>query len=264
MTSKLNKKPYDPQILKSLYIDQNKSAKELAVIFGKTKKAIQHWIFNEKLRKQVPVFWDESLIDYKCPIFNYLMGLAATDGCIDSNSFRLSIRLKAYDRQVLDSLSKHFRLSTGVRLYRNNAVADLTLPSKLLVKVAESFNVTKQKTFTLEVPRSFYSDECLRLYMRGVIEGDGSLKINGQGISVRLYCGSEKFVEGLIDLIQNKFNFSVKKKFQKTKDKLYPGFEFGGLNAIVFLEWIYKDYPSFRIERKFERFNTVCKNRMKI
>lgn len=259
-------RPYAPSELRSLYIDLDKTAQELADRYNVSKLTMRRWLQEEGFTKQVKVSWDESLIDETCPIFNYLMGLAATDGYVDLNSYRLSIRLQSYDKKVLDNLSKHFKLSTGVRLYKRGEVADLTLPSKNLINVAASvFNVTRQKTYNLCVPEKFHSEDCLRMYLRGVIDGDGNVRIEGKkSLNIRLYCGSETFVDGLLRLINTQFSYDCKKSYHKCRGKSYPGFTLHGKRSFELALWLYAGLPLFRIERKFEKFEVVYKSRMKI
>ncbi len=251
---------YDLEELKRLYLQESKTAAEIAEILRVTKKAVQHAVNLAGLKKQVPTSWNESKIDKTDPVFNYLMGLTATDGHIDLDAYRLSIRLLVKDRKPLDALAEYLSLSTGVRLYRHDELADLTIPSKLLIQYVETeYKITRQKTFTLETPTRFHDDDCLRMYLRGVIDGDGSLAVypSKRGATVRLHCGADKFVDGLLEFINKRFSYDVKKSFVTVRGTKYPGFHFSGTRALEFLRWLYEGHEAFRIERKFEQFTSV-------
>lgn len=249
----MNTRKYDINLLTNLYLDNNMTAQQIADQLGVTKKAIQHAVNNYGLKKVTKVTFDESKISRECPIFNYFCGLMATDGYIDLNSYRASIRLKSHDSNALSALADHFNISTGIRTYRAGDVSDLTLPSKDLISYLDTnYHIGRQKTFNVSVPDSFYSDDCLKLYVRGVMDGDGSIRKSKTGkVTGRLLCGSELFVDTLLVHLDTKTSTHIKKV---TRSGKYYGFELTQGQSQDILNWMYTGHEEFRIERKYKRF----------
>ncbi len=259
---------YERAVLEQLYTVEGLTAKEVAERLGTTKRAIQHAVYNYELkRKSIKVVLNEAKVDPMLPEFCYFAGLVATDGNIDADSPRVAVRLADFDRDILDTLQTHFETNAPVRVFarrvgRQVPAAELLLPSKHLVKVlADSFCITPNKTNTLRAPKDFHNEDCLRLYLRGVVDGDGSIRVTGKhnkNVDVRLACGSEAFVDDLILLIEQAVQVKVKKTWMTTKSGRYAGFHLGGERGTRFITWLYKGYTEFCIARKKHRAGVVA------
>jgi hypothetical protein len=144
-------------------------------------------------------------------------------------------------------LANYFEFTGEVRLY--NKSYDLTLTSpKLVNELFYHFNVTPAKTKTLKFPNCFFDDICASMFFRGVIDGDGNIR---KDAGVRLYCGSNDFIDGSIAFLKSRFSWNINKTYVRKK---YPGFSLSGTKAKQLLDWMYRYETTYLNERKYERY----------
>jgi transposase len=228
----------------------NQIANELGVSYGRVDRWIEkHGFYGLKTYKNT---CNENRFSFKDPIFCYYAGYVATDGHIDSSTTpRVSIRSSDRCSEILfKNLSTYFEFTGNVRLY--NKSYDLTITSQKLVdELLKYFYITPAKTQTLRFPGYFYNDVCASMFMRGVIDDDGNIKKDG---TVRLYCGSNEFIEGCILFLEARFNWRINKTFVRKK---YPGFSLSATKSKHLLEWIYNYNRTYLLQRKYELYLMV-------
>lgn len=242
--------------LKDLYLNSGLSIKEMLTICNLDRTS-----FYRRLNKlhivrnpTVNVKFDSSKIDPTDPIFSYYVGWIASDGYIDKNNDRVSLRIDSADESVLLKFADHFSLSTGVRRYRTTS--DLTIPSKLLVDcLISNYSIPRRdKTFGLVFPKHL-DVENMRMYLRGLIEGDGCIrKPKRGGIVVSILNASEGFIEALslycinCHKIKCKVSTTTNKKVEGSK-YWYTCFTVDSTEKL--LDFIYTGYDEFRLDRKY-------------
>jgi len=247
----------------NLYVNDNLTPTQISKIANRTPGAIKCLLkINDIISHKpiVPVSWDTTKVDYTNPVFNYYCGLLVTDGFIDDRGNRVSLRLHEKDKDIIIKLGSYF--NRDIKSYYvskfNSYNYDITLTGKYLRNyLSLHYNLHNNKTFTCSMPTTFYDPECLRYYIRGVIDGDGSIRSN----EVRIYCGSETFIEGLILLLNKTLDVNLKKDYiyRDNKTRKYPGFRSNKKDTYTLCNWLYKDYDGWGIERKYKRYKKACK-----
>ncbi|GEA16795.1 hypothetical protein E308F_30410 [Moorella sp. E308F] len=236
------------------YLVKRKSAQQIADELGVKYGRVDRWIAKHGFygKKTYLNSCDETKFNYKNPIFCYYAGYVATDGYVDKNTPRVSIRSNdVCAKGLFENLANYFKFTGEVRQYGKSY--DLTISSpKLIQELYNHFKITPAKTKTLEFPDSFYNEVCERMFCRGLVDGDGNIKNNGD---FRFYCGSEAFIDRFIDFLNKKFNWCINKTYVR---KIYPGFTLTKSKAKLFLNWCYCGYNSFLLSRKYEKFLLVC------
>ncbi|MFD1735421.1 hypothetical protein ACFSCX_02490 [Bacillus salitolerans] len=236
------------------YLIKRKSAyqiaRELDVKYGRVDRWIcNHGFYGLKTFKNT---CNESMFNYKNPIFCYFAGYVATDGYIDIGTTpRVSLRSNdKCSEQLFRMLANYFEFTGQIRLYKKSY--DLTITSQKLVnELNNHFNITNAKTKTLRFPNYFFNDKCASMFFRGVIDGDGNIRKDG---GVRIYCGSNDFMDGSIAFLNTQFNWRVKKTYVSKK---YPGFSLSGLKSKQLLDWVYRYDTTYLLQRKYERYLTT-------
>jgi len=111
----------------------------------------------------------------------YWLGFIAADGCVmDSPRYIMTISLSSRDKCHLIRLKEALESNHNIRNYhgyRDSAMDRLVINSKNLVDDLIKHGIHPRKTHTLEWP-NFLSDELLRHYLRGYMDGDGGLYIH--------------------------------------------------------------------------------------
>lgn len=129
--------------------------------------------------KEVFIYDDKTL--------GYLAGLIAADGSMRQDGFSISITLQKAD---ISSIQAFVQLTTlnhesiPIYIYENYRYgkrcqdqATSVLPLPLLYNHLMEMNITPRKTYTLDPKLDDKSDEFLWYFLRGVIDGDGHIKV---------------------------------------------------------------------------------------
>lgn len=133
----------------------------------------------------------------------YLLGYIATDGCVyeGRDASYIALSLSAKDRDFLVGLiSKLSPMEGSVSsIYEKPKCAQVStrITCKDLMNLCAAMGITPRKTYTLDPKLDDKSDEFLWYFLRGVIDGDGSVANYGVTQMVRVFTASKKFADCL-------------------------------------------------------------------
>ncbi len=138
---------------------------------------------------------------FECPdpVFWYLVGLIATDGCLGKDGRRINITLKEKDHLAKIHKAIGFRGCISKKLGSSGSAAyQLQIGSRVFQDELLAIGLTPRKSLTigaLAVPDAQFNN-----FLRGVIDGDGNIRrwyhpTNGrEQWVVRIYGASEPFI----------------------------------------------------------------------
>ncbi len=197
---------------------------------------------------------------FKCPenIFWYLVGLIATDGCLINNGRRTTITSK--EKLYLEKLKKMLRLTAKISEKRGGfgkALGyDLNIGRKIFYDRLLEIGLTPRKSLTLG--SLMVPDEEFHNFLRGVIDGDGSIRgwrhpgNGGEQWSLRVCSASKLFVHWIAEVVNRLWNVKGKLHEQAPKKERYHTkytLKYGKLAAMVILRKCYRP-GAFALERK--------------
>ena len=145
----------------------------------------------------------------------YLVGLIATDGCLSGDGRHIDITSKEFD--FLKTVKESTRISNRItEKYntKNQKSYHIQIGNKGFYEFLLSIGLTPNKSLTLrniKVPGDFFAD-----FLRGVIDGDGCIRTwihplnKKEQWSLRIYSGSERFINWLKDKIMDYFEVKGK------------------------------------------------------
>ena len=259
------------------FIVNCKTARQIAEEFngeeGITVRQVEYYIDKYKIKRsdmnngkrfKYPI--NESRIDKTNPIFCYFAGLVATDGYCDEKNSRVQLQItNEGSKEVLERIAEYFETKSPVKVRHNNRDKatgrkprnELFLYSEVLLDYLEKeFNIPKgANTFTVGVPNEFHSEDCKRMYLRGVLDGDGNIHKNSGNFS--LSKGSEAFVRGIVKLLSDTVGEEAVKAFTSTNGAggEYPGvFISGRHNNKKFYDFVYSGYEGWYFYDKYNRY----------
>ena len=136
----------------------------------------------------------------------YLVGLITTDGCLSSDGRHIDITSKDFQflQAIKDATGIKNRIGTKYN-GKNQKSFHIQVGNKNLYEFLLSIGLSQNKSLTLgalEIPNQYFSD-----FLRGVIDGDGCIRSwthptnKREQWSLRIYSGSEEFVNWLSDTI---------------------------------------------------------------
>lgn len=250
------------------YIILGKSQSEIAKEVGCTSKNINYYVrkFNLKgIKSKTKYYVNESLIDISNPVFCYLSGLIATDGHIDYKNNRITIRVNNEGSNItLQNILDYFENGLDVASYKTGY--EIRITSKKLIEELKLLNVEgRLKTYTLKFPSEFKNDDCARMYLRGMLDGDGNIHLRKSksipnkytSLTFRIVTASNDYIQGLIDYINERFDFSYEVSIAKVKGVEYPKLEMKALDSLKLLDFIYKGFEDFRFKDKYCRYKLI-------
>lgn len=199
----------------------------------------------------------DKLFNPSDPNIAYIAGLIATDGFLlqDKNSFEIELHGES-ETQLLEDIYNYLDRKAAFRKYGLNF--RLRVSAEGLNQFFESeFNIKSgPKSYHINVPENFYNEDCAKAYIRGCIDGDGSISLTPGIFS--LLSASSDFIAGLHKIILKYSNIDIpirvnhSVKYNRDYYTLAAGP--GAVKKVkLFLDWVYSG-PGFRLERKYMRY----------
>ena len=227
--------------------------KEENVLIRSKKEYTQKFYCNEN-------FFDDIDNENKA----YWLGFFYADGYICNKrkytNYKIGITLSEKDKCHLEKFKKDIEYTGEIKTYANfssysnNPYSRIIITSdKLaisLIKKGCLLNKTKELFFPSQdvVPLKFQKD-----FIRGLIDGDGSLIILRNGEYKISFTGTYEICKGILDYFgyENKINHNPKKK------EFTYYFSIGGKNKLLnFLDQIYENSTIY-LDRKYEIYRKM-------
>ena len=137
----------------------------------------------------------------------YIFGFLLADGSISKRGGDVVVGLAAQDEGLLHFIKKEMKSTRSIYRtepkidkngYKHQSTCYLYLSSQLLVKKLQELGLQKRKTYTDEpfpyVPDAFFPD-----FVRGYLDGDGTIFVGSDKICRIRFIGSPRFIIGLRD-----------------------------------------------------------------
>jgi len=184
---------------------------------------------------------------------SYIFGLILSDGNIAWNPqkgyYSITITASEKDKDHLESI-RNLLSSTKPLLYSSKTKSyRLIVNSKKLCQKLMQLGISPKKSLTLEFPK--IPKNYLRHFIRGVIDGDGSVFYRDRKISpyfcIRISSGSKKFLQKLVKIIKE--NINVNGNIRKI-DKNVHLVEYSCSRGKKLARYIYSDANIF-LKRKY-------------
>ena len=195
----------------------------------------------------------------------YLVGLITSDGCLSSDGRHVDITSKEY--KFLQKIKDTFNLSNKIGTKNRNKINEayyLQISNINFYEFLLSIGLTPNKSLklsNLNIPKDFFVD-----FLRGVIDGDGSLRrwLHPTNLreqwSLRIFSGSPLFIKWLQSTIgkylkcQGRIHSAIR---PERKNFIYT-LKYGKMAARIILEKCYYG-GSFGLDRKIKLANE-CSN----
>lgn len=148
---------------------------------------------------------------------SYWAGFIAADGNISQDFKKLSIGLQHSDKCILDSFVKDLNYTNETKIYKDRVSVTINC-EEICRDLEKNFNITPAKSKTLQPPDNLSDDLCIMAFIKGVIDGDGSVDSK----SIVIY-GTEHLLSWIcnyFDSIIPKSNYRTSKP-RKIQDHLW-------------------------------------------
>jgi hypothetical protein len=139
----------------------------------------------------------------------YILGFLSADGYINNDLNFVRIALQENDRQLLELIKNELKYEGEIKSVKRKVknkeydVCVLTVCNKTIVEDLKKFNIVNNKSLILKVPYDKIPKEYWIDYIRGIFDGDGSVKVrkkqesHNTHILIEFSSGSKECIEDL-------------------------------------------------------------------
>ena len=180
----------------------------------------------------------------------YWLGFISADGGIVNNS--LSIELKDIDKNHLIKFNIFSENENPLTERINNQDVNCiksVINSYELISYLKEYNIIPNKSLIFTIPEEKIPEQYIMDYLRGLIDGDGCIRINNSNqISLSFCSGNKKCIEQFAKLLKLDNSITSSKT-----DSTYRIQITGNSKALLLLDEIYKNSkPENRLDRKYD------------
>lgn len=244
------------------YIVNKKTTQQLSEEWGLPKSTVYNILKNLSLvgLKSNKTTCNEDKFNIKDPVFCYLAGLVSADGYIDNKHHRVLLRMNEDARCILNKLKIYFDVSSDVAEYSGDGgytqgytMYNLTISSTKLIEELGRLNIRGRKKDLLDrfPDMSILTDECQEMYIRGLWDGDGTIRNTGV---TSIFEESKKMIYNINNFLINNLGMECHVNPRIVEDKLI-GYDLLSTNnsGRYFYKWLYRHNLEFKIEVKYNR-----------
>ena len=191
----------------------------------------------------------------------YFLGWLITDGCVEmppiNTRYLISWELK--DEEPLLIFKTIFQSEKKIEITKNGKYKRLRLCGKEIVEKVISYGIMPRKTFITRLPKIPY--EFMSHFMRGVLEGDGTITIRSGG-----YFNRSDYKRLTVDIASGNEQFPIDIISYLGYGKFLPNYgkighqscraSFDCSNAVKFLNWTYQNSDGLRLTRKWNTWQS--------
>ena len=179
------------EIILDNYVNKKQGLQTAGKEFGASQFTVERLLkeYNIKKRSYTEAkqalrkyFVNDDFFKTQTPDMAYLLGFIAADGSVSKEENGIFIQLNEKDEELLEKIRKRVDSNHPIKHYLTNAgnpTAKLSIWSSEWKKDLNVYNITPQKTFTLQPP-TFLKKEYYIDYIHGYFDGDGCLYYNAE------------------------------------------------------------------------------------
>lgn len=139
----------------------------------------------------------------------YIAGLWAADGNISKKQRRISITLHPKDLEILEIIKEYFEYNGPINYYKNKyRVLTFSGVSQIIEVLQTKFNLSPNKSLTLEPPPTFPSLEHALSFIVGYIDGDGCIYKSDKSKQLQIL-GTEKMLKFILNTFNQIVNITL-------------------------------------------------------
>lgn len=193
----------------------------------------------------------------------YIYGFLLTDGSNNPSKQTVSISLQEEDKEILERMRKEIKSTKPLEYldysnkhdfgYNYKNQYRMLLFSDKICSALTKHGLVKNKSLVVEFP--VFDDQIMPAFIRGAMDGDGSIGIskkNGFWVTIT---ATEMFCRSMADYLDNKLDIKSCHIYDASCHNGVTRCLTIGRNAdkIKFIEWIYKDADIY-LERKYRKY----------
>ena len=266
-------------------VREQKSGHQIASELGVHYTTVHRWL--RKLGLNLPNFHNELKFDNT--VFDtidteekaYWLGFLYADGYVSSDGKTVELGLKRDDKEHLEKFRDFLKNRNEVRMGNAKCYGKkfsrcrLTMVDKHFHNALISKGCIPNKSLILTFPDKslFASEELIIHFIRGYVDGDGSVTYGCTGYAIFEIIGTKEFLDGIRDFFPNMFQQVYHKDKRRQGSNTYSmvlgakkSEEFGNMlysNATIFLKRKYDKFIKNKYDERehFRRMHTFSEKK---
>lgn len=182
------------------------------------------------------------------PEMAYVLGYWWADGCMYLKPCTTAheVRFASNDREHLETVAQVVGAKYDIRKVSVTAnTYVVSFCSKEMFRDLEALGGSPHKSRTIGFPP--VPSELLPHFVRGVVDGDGTVSWNAGKPIVQIYSGSQAFLEALAVAVERGTGIPAP-NLSKNRENWY--IKWSTMRAKCLVAWLYFDHPGIAMERK--------------
>lgn len=204
------------------------------------------------------------LINYNKDFFNinnwskelaWVAGLIMSDGHVGVHRGRYRVRLKMSDFDVINKVKNITNFTGNINNERgtNKRLFSICFGYKYAWEFFDKLGFKRDKSYTAKWPIGL-PNEYISHFVRGMFDGDGSIRYAKNFYPVSYICGTESLIRDIKNVI------NIDNYIWKYNNNITYGIQFSGVRAHKFLSYIYIDSnENIRMDRKYSIYKKTLK-----
>ena len=186
----------------------------------------------------------------------YWLGFLYADGYINEKENSLTLNLQLNDKNHLEkfqraigAINNNIGYPKKHTLGKDYYMAMLSIRDKKIVKDLCNKGCTQNKSLILTFPYKYLTENLYSHFIRGILDGDGTLYWNGNNFEIG-FTGTKELLEAI------KYILGKDKITLSSEGNIYYFKLNGNIQLKQILEYIYKDsYDEIELTRKRKKYN---------
>lgn len=249
-------------------IEQGKTVKEMAELFGVNRSSIYKRIKRRKTKLQKkPRVFDDTIFDcIDTEEKAYWLGFLYADGCVTNKKKRhcVELSLKASDTEHLYKFNDFLGINRKLNRVKIGNVncgdvvckrCRISISSVHLCESLEKLGCVPQKSLILKFPDKsiFKYPELVYDFIRGYVDGDGSIRVTGKlfyTIYLRIL-GTKEFLDGLLNALcspKDSYHILHERYKNNTYDLVFKTVESRRICDLIYAQ------SNISLNRKYEKY----------
>lgn len=234
-------------------VDNIPTKRSYSAIYHRLKKlGIKYMVDGQITKPRKMTLNDRWFSNIDSPNKAYFLGLLASDGCVYDNTIILNLNKR--DEYIIhdfmnDIDGDHYNIS-----HSKDGCCRITIYSKKMVVDLFKYGIIERKSKRLEYPN--LREELHRHFIRGYIDGDGTIECNMQKRNYKVsIIGTKKFLSRVKEIVDERFDCTT--KLYHKKDKSPEVYVLNIQRKVhTFLDWLYKDADRY-LNRKYAKYKQI-------
>lgn len=210
---------------------------------------------------------NEDFFKYWSHNMAYILGFILADGCIIKGTYKgysdsLKFGVQLGDIDILEKIRKE--LNAGHKITIINNAAHFCIASQKIVNDLKKLGISYRKSLNEQLPK--IPPQYLRDFFRGVVDGDGGIRIDKKGQPSIGLCGGETVVTFIRDyFLKNMKLYSRigRRSYSKQQKSFLYEIRYRSNTALKIIAYLYNDKACLYLNRKYELAKKCMKLKIK-